>query len=81
MNRGIKKIKSGLYDLVHHQKTKEFLTTSHLPHGRCYCNLFYHRSIGMVPVYIAAIINFALEVNVDFLFERFYEPVFFDVKT
>jgi len=81
MNRGIKKIKSGLYDLVHHQKTKEFFDhKSSTSWKGAIAICFITVLLAWFPlVYIAAIIQFCVRGPVaDFLFERFYEPVFFD---
>ena len=81
INLGIKKIKSGLYDLVHHQKTKEFFDhNSSTSWKGAIAICFITVLLAWFPlVYIAAIIQFCVRGPVaDFLFERFYEPVFFD---
>ena len=81
MNRGIKKIKSGLYDLVHHQKTKEFFDhKSSTSWKGAIAICFITVLLAWFPlVYIAAIIQFCVRGPIaDFLFERFYEPVFFN---
>ena len=81
IDKGIKKTKSGFYELVHHQKTKEFFDhDSSTAWKGAIAVCFITVLLAWFPlVYIAAIIQFCVRGPVaDFLFERFYEPVFFD---